>query len=67
MADPAANNAQIDTLIKAKYELAETISCTFQSDMFDYFKKLLSPALATKWQVFVEVETVGVSYSELDT
>ena len=32
----------------------------YKKHTFDYFKKLLSPALAIKWQLIVEEEVVGV-------
>ena len=47
VADPGANQGEIDNLVEANRELAERI-CTLQKDTFDYFEKLLSPALAMK-------------------
>ena len=64
MADPAANVAEIENRVEAICELAETV-CTLQKDAFDYFKKILSPALAMKWQLIVEEEVVGVDYISL--
>ena len=47
VADQAANQVDIENLVEANRELAETV-CTLQKDAFDYFEKLLSPALAAK-------------------
>ena len=60
VADPATWE-EIDSLVEANRELAETV-CTLQKDVVDYFKKLLSPPLAVKWQLNVEEEVVGVDY-----
>ena len=60
----AANQVEIGNLVDAKRELTETV-LTLQKDAFEYFKKLLSPALAMKWQLIVEEEVVGVDYVSL--
>ena len=44
MVDPVTNKEEINDLVEANRELAETV-CTLQKDVFDYFEKLLSPAL----------------------
>ena len=64
VADPAANRVQIDNLVEANRELTETVR-TLQKDAVDYFKKLLSPALAVKCQLIVKEEVGGVDYVSL--
>ena len=57
--DPQANHEESENLVDTTRELAE-IFCTLQKDVLDYFKNLLSPSLAMKWQLIVEEEVVGV-------
>ena len=64
VADPAANQVEIENLMDVNCELTETV-CTFQKDAFDYFEKLLSPALAVKWQLIVREEVESVDYVSL--
>ena len=47
VAGSLTNKETNDNLVEANRELDETV-CTFQKDAFDYFQKLLSPALAVK-------------------
>ena len=61
---PAANQAEIENLVEANRELTEIV-CTLQKDAFDYFEKLLSPALVVKWQLIVKEEVGGVDYVSL--
>ena len=42
--NPVANQVEIENLVDANHELTKTV-CTLQIDVFDYFEKLLSPAL----------------------
>ena len=53
MADPVANWVQIENLLEANRELKDAI-CTLQKDTFDFFEKLLSTALAVKWQLILK-------------
>ena len=64
VADPLANQVQIENLNEANRELKETIH-TLQKDAFDYFEKLLSPALAVKWQLILKEEIGGIDYVSL--
>ena len=64
MADAVANQVQIENLNEANRELKETIH-SLQKDAFDYFKKLLSPALAVKWQLILKEEIGGTNYVSL--
>ena len=64
VADPTANQVEIENLVDANRELTETV-CTLQKDVVDYFKKLLSPALAVKWQLIVKEKVEGVEYLSL--
>ena len=64
VAYPAANQVDIENLMEANRELTETVR-TLQTDAFDYFKKLLSPALAVEWQLTVKDEIGGVDYISL--
>ena len=58
VADAVANQVEIENLNEANRELKETIR-TLQKDAFDYFEKLLSPALAVKWQLILKEEISG--------
>ena len=64
MADAVANQVQIENLNEANRELKETIR-TLQKDVFDWFEKLLSPALAVKWQLILKEEIGGTDYVSL--
>ena len=64
VADAVANQVQIENLKEANRELKETIR-TLQKDAFDYFEKLLSPALAVKWQLILKEEIGGTDYVSL--
>ena len=57
MADPVANLVQIENLLEANWKNTIRI---LQKDTFDFFEKLLSPALAVKWQLIFKEEIGGV-------
>ena len=59
VAGAVANWVEIKNLNKANRELKETI-CSLQKGAFDYFEKLLSPALVVKWQLILK-EEIGVT------
>ena len=64
VADAVANQVEIENLNEANRELKETIR-TLQKDAFGYFEKLLSPALAVKWQLILKEEIGGTDYVSL--
>jgi hypothetical protein len=64
LADALGNQEEINNLVEANRELAESVR-TLIKDAFDYFEKILSPVLAVKWQLIVEEEVNGVDYVSL--
>ena len=64
VADLVANQVDIENLVDTNRELTEIVH-TFQKYAFNYFEKLLLPALAVKWQLIVKEEVGGVDYVPL--
>ena len=64
VADPAADQVQIENLVEANREWKETVH-TLQKYPFNFFEKLVSPALAVKWQLIMKEEIGGVDYVSL--
>jgi hypothetical protein len=64
VAGPAANQVQIENLVEANRELQDTVR-TLKNEAFDYLEKLVSSALAMKWQLIMNEEAVGVAYVSL--
>jgi hypothetical protein len=62
--DASANQEEINNLVEANRELAESVR-TLIKDAFDYFEKILSPVLAVKWQLIVEEEVNRADYVSL--
>ena len=63
-ADLQAKQEEIENIVDANHELAET-GHNLQKKAFDYLKKPLSSALVVEWQLTVEEQGVGMNYISL--
>ena len=63
VADPA-NQVKIENLVDANHELTETVF-TLHKDVFNYFEKHLSPALAVKAWLIAKGKLGCVDYVSL--